>query len=62
MINIMGLKSPYLNNMEVEASIMIFMFLDIGNGYRGEAYYGETRAEYEYSLVKIFPNIHLILL
>ncbi|HPP39611.1 MAG TPA: hypothetical protein PK498_04875, partial [Candidatus Kapabacteria bacterium] len=30
--------------------------LDIGNGYRGEAYYGETRAEYEIFPRKIFPK------
>ncbi len=56
MINIMGLKSPYPEQYGGGSEHYDIYVLDIGNGYRGEAYYGETRAEYEIFPRKIFPK------
>ncbi len=56
MINIKGLKSPYPEQYGGGSEHYDIYVLDIGNGYRGEAYYGETRAEYEIFPRKIFPK------
>lgn len=56
MINQMGYKTPYPEPFGGDGPQYDIYILDIGNGLRGEAYYGETRAEYELFPRKIFPR------
>lgn len=56
MIVQMGYHSPYPEPHGGGSNHYDIYILDIGNGYRGEAYYGETRAEYEIFPRKVFPR------
>jgi len=56
MINEMGYKTPFPEEFGGGSPHYDIYILDIGNGLRGEAYYGETRAEYELFPRKIFPR------